>query len=135
MKMISMVSSADLFLRRWRKTMRWTDLTSVNSLQRRPRFSRTKIFSNKISKPKKHRSLAGEVEQGRGGGGRVDEEVDPVGVRAGQDQGGAGLVLQLRFSRRKKLIFVFVKVMTTQKLEDKEKALLAAELEVSTLNR
>ena len=52
MKMISMVSSNDLFLRRWRKTMRWTDLTSVNSLQRRPRFSRTKIFSNKISKPK-----------------------------------------------------------------------------------
>ena len=51
---------------------------------------------NKISKPKKHRSVAGEVEQGRGGGGRVDEEVDPVGVRAGQDQGGAGLVLQLR---------------------------------------
>ena len=37
--------------------MRWTDLTSVNSLQRRPRFSRTKFcrfvfFSNKISKPK-----------------------------------------------------------------------------------
>ena len=93
MKMISMVSSADLFLRRWRKTMRWTDLTSVSSLQRRPRFSRTKIFSNKISKPKNHRSLEGEVEQSRGGGGRVDEEVDPVGVRAGQDQRGAGLIL------------------------------------------
>ena len=131
--MISMVSSADLFLRRWRKTMRWIDLTSVSSLQRRPRFSRTKIFSNKISKPKKHRSFAGEVEQGRGGGGRVDEEVHPVGVRAGQDQGGAGLVLQSRFSRRKNEYFF--KVMTTQKLDDKEKALLAAELEVSTLNR
>ena len=36
---------------------------------------------------------------------------------------------------KKQWIFVFLKVMTTQKLEDKEKALLAAELEVSTLNR
>ena len=86
--------------------MRWTDLTSVSSLQRRPRFSRTKIcrfvfFFKQNFKAKKHRYVAGEVEQGRGGGGRVDEEVDAVGVRAGQDQGGAGLVLQLRFSRRK----------------------------------
>ena len=81
--------------------MRWTDLTSVSSLQRRPRFSRTKTFFKQNFKAKKHRYVAGEVEQGRGGGGRVDEEVDPVGVRAGQDQGGAGLILQLRFSRRK----------------------------------
>ena len=36
---------------------------------------------------------------------------------------------------KKQWIFVFLKVMTTQKLDDKEKALLAAELEVSTLNR